>query len=89
MCDWTEGLCISFNPSPVLAGKKDLSVASKREIVNLPKKKKGVSYCYHCQRIKYVEDVSGVDHLSSVNLVTDVPTVAPELPVGARLHQLW
>ena len=43
--------------------------------------KKGVnpSYCYHCQRIKYVKDVSCVDHSSSVNLVTNVPTVAQEL----------
>ena len=51
--------------------------------------KKGVnpSYCYHCQRIRYVKDVSRVDHLSSVDLVTNAPTVAPDLPVGARLHQ--
>ena len=36
-----------------------------------------------------MKDVSCVDHLSSVNLVTNVPAVAPDLPVGARLHQLW
>ena len=27
--------------------------------------------------------------MSSVNLVTNVPNVAPDLPVGARLHQFW
>ena len=53
--------------------------------------KKGVipSYCYHCQRIKCVKDVFCVDHLSSENLVTNVQTVAPDLPVGTRLHQFW
>ena len=48
-----------------------------------------VSYCYHCQRIKCMKDVSCVDHLSSVNLVRNVPAVAPDLPVGARLHEFW
>ena len=33
--------------------------------------------------------VSCVGHLSSVNLVTNVPTVAPDVLVGARLHQFW
>ena len=37
--------------------------------------------------MKCVKDVSCVDHLSSVNLVTNVPIVVPDLPVGARLHQ--
>ena len=46
-------------------------------------------YCYHCQRIKYVKDVSCADHLSSVNFVTNVPTVVSNLPVGTRLHQFW
>ena len=36
-----------------------------------------------------MNDVSRVDHLSSVKCVTNVPTVAPDLPVGARLHQFW
>ena len=34
-----------------------------------------------------MNDVSHVDHLSSVKSVTNVPIVAPDLPVGARLHQ--
>ena len=81
----------SLNPPAVLAGKKDLSVASKRETVNLhvnscivspvifakgyPQKKDVIPiYCYQCHRIKYVKGVSCVDHLSSVSLVTNVPT---------------
>ena len=92
----------SLNPSPVISGNKDLT--SKSETVNLnscvvnpvlfvkgyPQKKDvNPTYCYHCQRIKCVKDVSCVDHLSSVILVTNVPTVAPDLPVGARFHQFW
>ena len=36
-----------------------------------------------------MKDVSCVGYLSSVNLVTNVLTVAPDLPLGARLHQFW
>ena len=44
--------------------------------------KKGVnpSYCYHCQGIKCVKDVSCVDHLISLNLVRNVPNVAMSIP---------
>ena len=103
-CACVSGKVQSLNPSPVIAGNKDLT--SKSETVNLHvnscvvnpvlfvkgyPQKNGVnpSYCYHYQRIKCVKDVSCVDHLSSVNLVTNVPTVAPDLPVGARLLQFW
>ena len=57
-------------------------------IIGLPQKK-GVnpSYCHNYTEIKYVKDVSCVGHLSSVNLVTNVPTAAIGLPVGARLYQ--
>ena len=53
--------------------------------------KKGVipNYCQNYTKIKYVKDVSCVGHLSFVNLVTNVPTAALDLPVGARLHQFW
>ena len=53
--------------------------------------KKGVNpnYCHNYTEIKYVKDVSCVGHLNSVNLVTNVPTAAIDLPVGARLHQFW
>ena len=83
-----------------------LSVASKRETVNLHvnscvvspvhfakgyPQKKGVNLINYQNytEIKYVKDVSCVGHLSSVNVVTNVSTVAPDLPVGARLHQFW
>ena len=36
-----------------------------------------------------MKDVSCVGHFSSVNCVTNVPTVALDPPVGARLHQFW
>ena len=80
----------SLNPSPVMAGNKDLT--SNRETVNLPvnscvenvhsvnglPQKKGIipHYCHNYTEIKYVKDVACVGHLSSVNLVTNVPTVA-------------
>ena len=47
------------------------------------------NYCQNHTEIKYVKDVSCVGHLSSVNLVTNAPAVALDLPVGARLHQFW
>ena len=40
-------------------------------------------------RNKICERCSCVGHLSSANLVTNVPTVAIDPPVGARLHQFW
>ena len=45
--------------------------------------------CYLSPEIKHVNDVSFVDQLSSVKCVTNVPTVAPNPPVGARLLQFW
>ena len=36
--------------------------------------------------LKYVKDVSCVDQLCLVQNVRNVPIVAPDLPVGARLH---
>ena len=41
------------------------------------------------QEIKYVNDASLVDHLSSVKNITNAQTVVPDLPVGAKLHQFW
>ena len=38
---------------------------------------------------KSVKNVSCVDQLSSVHNVTNVPLVAPNLPVGSRLHLFW
>ena len=53
--------------------------------------KKGVNpiYYHNYTEMKYVKDVSCVGHLSSVNLVTNVPTAAIDLPIGARLHRFW
>ena len=36
-----------------------------------------------------MKDVSCVNQLSFVQNVTIVPIAAPDLPVGARLHQFW
>ena len=36
-----------------------------------------------------MKGVSCVDHLSSVKIVSNVPTVALDLSVGTRLHQFW
>ena len=104
MCGWTEGLYIcvrqdrKFQPFTSVSSKREtVNLHVNSCVVNIVlfakgyPQKKGVnpSYCYHCQRIKYVKDVSCVDHLSCRNLVTNVPIVAPDLPVGARLHQFW
>ena len=45
-----------------------------------------VIICHNYTEIKYVKDVSCVGHSSSANLVTNVPTVAIDSPVGAKLH---
>ena len=50
--------------------------------------KKGLNPDHH-NAINTVNGASCVNQLSSVNLVTNVPTVVPDLPVGARLHQFW
>ena len=39
--------------------------------------------------IKSVKGVSCVNHLSSVQNVTNVPLVVPHPPVGSRLHKFW
>ena len=39
--------------------------------------------------IIHVKDVSCVGHLSSANLVTNIPTVVIDPPLGARLHKFW
>ena len=65
-------------------------VANAHSITGLPQKKGLIpNYCHNYTEIKYVKDISCVGHLSSINRVTNVPTVAIDLPVGARLHQFW
>ena len=41
------------------------------------------------QLLSSLNNVSCVDQSSSVKNVTNAPTVVPDLPVGARLHQFW
>ena len=43
----------------------------------------------HQMSIKSVKGVSCVDHLSSVQNVTNAPLVVPNPPVGSRLHKFW
>ena len=50
----------------------------------------GVADCYHKQyKLQYVKSVSCVTQLSCVKPVTNVPNVASNLPVGARLQNFW
>ena len=85
-----------LNPSPVTSKSETVFlyvnsfVANVHSVTRLPQKK-GVNptYCYNQTEIKHVNDVSCVGHLSSANIVTNVPTVAINPPVGARLHQFW
>ena len=85
-----------LNPSPVTSKSKTVflhvnsCVANVHSLTRLPQKK-GVNpnYCYNHTEIKHVNDVSCVGHLSSANIVTNVPTVVVNPPVGARLHQFW
>ena len=87
---------IGLNPPPVIAGDKretvyshvDFCVANAHSVNGLPQKKGVIPFCSQ-NYIKYVKDVSCVGHLSSANLVTNVPTVAIDPPVGARLHKFW
>ena len=85
-----------LNPPPVTSKSVTVFlhvnsfVANVHSVTGLPQKK-GVNpnYCYHHTEIKHVNDVSCVGHLSSANTVTNVPTVAINPPVGARLQQFW
>ena len=85
-----------LNPSPVTSKSETVFlhvnsfVANVHSVTGLPQKK-GVNpnYCYNHTEIKHVNHVSCVGHLCSANTVTNVPTVAINPPVGARLHQFW
>ena len=103
-CDLSEELCVTcqtgLNQPPVLAGDKkvtlnfnvDYCVANAHIVTGLAQKKGINPNCYQMYtEIKYVScvDVSSVGHLSSVNLVTNAPTVVMDPPVRARLHKCW
>ena len=95
-CVHVSGKKEALNPSPVTSKSKTVflhvnsCVANVHSVTGLPQKK-GINpnYCHSYTEIKYVKDVSCVGHLSSANIVTNVPTVAINPPVGARLHQFW
>ena len=86
-----------LNPSPVTSKSKTVFllvnlyfVANVHSVTGLPQKK-GINpnYCCTHTEIKHVNDVSCVGHLSSANIVTNVPTIVINPPVGARLQQFW
>ena len=85
-----------LNPSPVIKKSETVVLhvnsfaANVHSVTGLPQKK-GVNpnYCCTHTQIKHVNDVSCIGHLSSVNSVTNVPTVVTHPPVGARLQQFW
>ena len=94
---------LDLNPAPVVAKDKTLTsksetvfshvnscVANVHSVTGLPQKK-GVNsnFCPIYTEIKYVKDVSSVGHLISANIVTNVPTVAINPPVGEKLRQFW
>ena len=93
-CGRREGLIIN------VTGKKQTFVNSYRTLnVSSPvashiliarglPQKRGVNPDIVQQKsLKYVKEVSSVDHLCFVQNVRNVPIVTPDLPVGARLHQ--
>ena len=83
----------ALNPSPVTSKSKTVflhvnsCVANVHSVTGLPQKK-GVNpnYCYNQTEIKHVNDVSCAGHLSTANIVTNIPIVAINPRVGARLH---
>ena len=93
MCVWPvrelEPLTLT-SKSETVNSHINSSVVNVHSVTGLPQKKGVIPlYCQNYTEIKYVKDVSCVGHLSSVNLVTNAPTVALDLLVGARLHQFW
>ena len=86
-----------LNPPPPVTSKSETVLSHVNSFVaSVPfasgsPQKKGVNpvYCQSIREINHVNDVSCVDHLSSVKIVTNVSTVVTNLPVGARLQQFW
>ena len=66
------------------------SAANVHSVTGLPQRKSvNPNYCHTITEIKHVNDVSCVGHLSSVTIVTNVPTVVTNPPIGVRLQQIW
>ena len=100
-CSWSEGLCTCiqqeerFEPFTSDQQERDCIFTCKLLCCKCSfcdrvatKESVNPNYCHYTE-IKYVKDVFCVGHLSSANIVTNVPTVAINAPVGARLHQFW
>ena len=91
--DKMEGL----NPPPPVTSKSETvfphvnSFVASVPFASGSPQKKGVNpvYCQSIREINHEKDVSCVDHLIFVKIVTNVPTVVTNLPVGARLQQFW
>ena len=95
-----SGKLQGLNPSPVIAGGKDLTsksetvnshvnscVANVHSVSRLPPKKDVIPFYYqNYTEIKYVKDVSYVGHLSSVNCVTNL---GPDWTSFGRNAQPW
>ena len=87
-----------LNPAPVVSENSkvtlnfnvDSHVANAHIVTGLPQRK-GVNptFCQMYTEIKYVENVSCVGHLCSVDLVTNAQHAVIDPPVGARLKQCW
>ena len=56
---------------------------------HLQKKGKRKADIVQHQSLKYEKNVSCIDHLSFVQNVTNVPVIALDRHVGARLHKFW
>ena len=80
----TIDTCVNLNVVPLVHTVPGLS--QKKEV------SPGSVVCYSVQKeykIKYVNGASCVTQLSCVNPVTNVKNAASNLPVGARLQNLW
>ena len=65
------------------------SIVSHVHIVQGQSQRKGASPAIvrQCSSLRYVNNASCIDQLCSVKLVPNVPNVAQNLPLGARLNQ--
>ena len=58
-------------------------------VAGLPQKNSISPFIVKQKKLKYVKGVSCVDQEYSIQNVTNVHIVAQNLPVGARLNQVW
>ena len=101
VCDQTEGLCLCYRSDTLepttsvnrrqeshLNLNVDFCVANAHIATGLPQRKGVNPNCQMYTEIKYVKDVSCVGHLSSVNFVTNAPTVVMD-PPRSKVTQFW